>query len=251
MNYNKDTQMWESKYWHPALTTDAVVFGFDKDEASLNILLIRRGKAKIGEIPAYENCWALPGGFIQKEEPTDECVLRELQEETWLKPLNDGKGINPVFIEQLHTFSKRGRDPREFVVTVAYYALVKKNQYVIRGGDDAAEAKWFPIDQIPENLAFDHAEIIDMAIHRLREKVHFCPICYDLVNENFTLAELKGVYDAILGIEHDRGNFRKKILSLGYVIPTGKKDNGHPYRSGILYFIDRDKYNSYDYKDRF
>ena len=157
MEYNEETGKWESKFWHPALTTDAVVFGFDKEDGSLQILLIKRGKAKPGEVAAFEGYWALPGGFIKKDETTDECVNRELFEESSMKLFNNDKGIQPEFIEQLKTYSARGRDPREFVVTVAYYALVKKDNYIIKGGDDAAEAKWFSIDEIPDlKLAFDH-----------------------------------------------------------------------------------------------
>lgn len=250
MKYNKDTKMWESKYWHPALTTDAVVFGFDKNETTLNILLVKRGKAKPGETPAFEGCWALPGGFLQKDETTDECVLRELSEETYVKLFDKEDGIEPVFKEQLKTFSKRDRDPREFVVTVAYYALVKKNAYRIHGGDDAVEAKWFSIDNLPQNLAFDHSEIIDLAISTLREKVHFSPICFDLLDETFTLAELKSVYDIILGTVLDRGNFRSKMIRLAYIKPTGKKDNGHPYRSANFYTFDKEKYLQEKQKDR-
>ena len=85
MEYNETTGKWESKFWHPALTTDAVVFGFDKEDASLQVLLIKRGKAKAGEVGAYEGCWALPGGFLKQDEPTDECVYRELYEESAMR----------------------------------------------------------------------------------------------------------------------------------------------------------------------
>ena len=139
MKYNEKTQMYESKYWHPALTTDAVIFGFDKDDSSLQILLIKRGKAKKGEIPEFEGYWSLPGGFIQKDESTDDCVKRELMEESSMKLFDNDKGIEPEFLEQLKTYSGKNRDPREYVATVAYYALVKKDKYAIKGGDDLSK----------------------------------------------------------------------------------------------------------------
>ena len=111
MIFNEKTKKWESPFWHPAVTTDAVVFGFDKEDLSLQVLLIRRGNAKPGEVPAFEGYWALPGGFLQEEEPTDECVHRELFEESSMKLFNTDKGIMPEFIEQLKTYSARGRDP--------------------------------------------------------------------------------------------------------------------------------------------
>ena len=249
MEYNKKTGKWESPYWHPALTTDAVVFGFDKEDGSLQVLLIKRGKAKPGETPAFEGYWALPGGFIQKDEPTDECVHRELFEESSMRLFNNDKGIQPEFIEQLKTYSARGRDPREFVVTVAYYALVKKDKYIIKGGDDAAEAKWFSIDEIPYlKLAFDHAQIIQDAIDRLRERIHFEPIGFNLLDKEFTMPQLQNIYIAILNPPEDdntirdRRNFPKKMLKLGYIRETGKKVTGNPYRSPKLYTFDEEAY---------
>lgn len=249
MEYNKITGKWESKYWHPALTTDVVVFGFDKEDGSLQVLLIKRGKAKPGEVAAFEGCWALPGGFLQKDESTDECAYRELFEESSMKLFNDDKGIKPEFIEQLKTYSARGRDPREFVVTVAYYALVKRSNYSIKGGDDAAEAKWFSVNELSElNLAFDHAQIIQDAIHRLRERIHFKPIGFDLLDKEFTMPQLQSIYIAILNPPEDdntirdRRNFPKKMLKLGYIRETGKKITGTPYRSPKLYTFDEEAY---------
>lgn len=251
MKYNNNTGKWESKYWHPALTTDAVVFGFDKDDCSLQILLIKRGKAKPSETPAYEGYWALPGGFLKENETTDECVNRELFEESSMKLFNNDMGIKPEFIEQLNTYSARDRDPREFVVTVAYYALVKKNKYIVKGGDDAAEAKWFPIDKIADlPLAFDHAKIIQDAIERLREKIHFEPIGFNLLDKEFTMPQLQSIYIAILNPPEndsairDRRNFPKKMLKLGYIKDTGRVVSGNPYRSPKLYTFDEEAYKS-------
>lgn len=250
MELNETTGLWESKFWHPALTTDAVVFGFDKEDKSLQILLIRRGKAKPGEKPAYEGFWALPGGFIKQDESTDECVHRELFEESSMKLFDNDNGIKPEFIEQLKTYSGRDRDPREYVITVAYYALVKKEKYTIKGGDDAVEAKWFPVEVIPElNLAFDHAQIIQDAIEKLRERIHFEPIGFHLLDKEFTMPQLQNIYIAILNPEddknlHDRRNFPKKMLKLGYIKETGKKVTGNPYRSPKLYTFDEEAYKN-------
>lgn len=249
MKYNEETKKWESPFWHPAVTTDAVIFGFDKEDKSLQTLLIKRGKAKPGEVPAFEGYWALPGGFIQKDEPTDICVHRELFEESSMKLFNNDKGVNPEFIEQLKTYSGVDRDPREFVITVAYYALVKKEKYKIKGGDDAIEARWFPVDIIPDlNLAFDHAQIIQDAIDKLRERIHFEPIGFHLLDKNFTMPQLQNIYIAILNPPkndnnlRDRRNFQKKMLKLGYINETGKRLTGNPYRSPKLYTFDEEAY---------
>jgi len=260
MIFNEKTKKWESPYWHPAVTTDAVVFGFDKEEKSLQVLLIKRGKAKPGETPAFEGYWALPGGFLQQDEPTDECVHRELFEESYMKLFDNDNGIMPEFIEQLKTYSARGRDPREFVITVAYYALVKKEKYAIKGGDDAAEAKWFPINEISElKLAFDHAQIIQDAIEKLRERIHFEPIGFQLLDKEFTMPQLQNIYIAILDPAEenkslqDRRNFPKKMLKLGYiknikVVVNDKEQDktvkGTPYRAPKLYYFDPEAYTS-------
>ena len=241
MEYNKKTGKWESNYWHPALTTDAVIFGFDKDDSSLQILLIKRGKAKEGEVAAFEGFWALPGGFIRKDESTDDCVKRELLEESSMKLFDCDKGIEPEFLEQLKTYSGKDRDPREYVATVAYYALVKRDKYVIKGGDDAAEAKWFSIEELPKlNLAFDHAQIIQDAIERLRERIHFEPIGFNLLDDMFTMPQLHNIYLAILNPPEDspirdRRNFPRKMLKLGYIKETNKKIQGTPYKQPKLY----------------
>lgn len=249
MKFNEITKKWESPFWHPAVTTDAVVFGFDKEDRSLQVLLIRRGNAKPGEAPAFEGYCALPGGFLQKEETTDECVHRELFEESSMKLFNNESGIRPEFIEQLKTYSARGRDPREFVITVAYYALVKKEKYEIKGGDDAVEARWFPVDVLPElKIAFDHAQIIQDAVEMLRERIHFEPIGFHLLDKEFTMPQLQNIYIAILNPSEedknlrDRRNFPKKMLKLGYIRETGKKLTGNPYRSPKLYTFDEEAY---------
>lgn len=232
MEYNEITKKWESKYWHPAVTTDAVVFGFDGDK--LNVLLIERG----GE--PYKGCWALPGGFIKEDdESAESSVYRELHEET---------NVEGLYLEELKTFSSKCRDPRERVITIAFFALVVKDNYIIKGGDDAAKAQWFEIDKLP-SLAFDHKEIVTEALERLKTRIHFEPIGFHLLAKEFTMPQLQNIYIAILNPSRDdprimdRRNFSKKMLKLGYIKETGEKVTGNPYRSPKLYTFDEERYN--------
>ena len=192
-----NTQKYTYDYPHPAVATDCAVFGFDGQ--NIQILLIKRG------IKPYEREWALPGGFLRMNETTDECIRRELQEETSLAP-----GV----IEQFGVFSALDRDPRERVVSVAYYSLVRRSD--VRGGDDASDARWFLLNSVPP-LAFDHDEILAKALQTLREKIHFEPIGFDLMDRQFTIPDLQRLYEAILGVRFDRRNFMKKILQSGVI----------------------------------
>ena len=231
MIYNKETKKWESKYWHPAVTTDSVVLGFDGEE--LNLLLIQRG----GE--PYAGMWALPGGFLlSTDRNAEEAAYRELHEET---------NVEGIYMEELGTFSDINRDSRERVITIAFFALVVKDKYVIKGGDDARMAKWFPVKNLPE-LAFDHQQIINTALERIRQRIHFEPIGFHLLDKEFTMPQLQNIYIAILNPPkddiklRDRRNFPKKMLKLGYIKETGKKMTGNPYRSPKLYTFDEVAY---------
>ena len=231
MKLNKITHKWESDYWHPAVTTDAVVFGFDGEK--LNVLLIERG----GE--PFKGSWALPGGFIlEKDKTAKDAVYRELHEET---------NVKGIYLEELQTFSDKERDPRERVITIAFFALVVKDRYHIKGGDDARAAKWFPVDNLPP-LAFDHDTIINVALERLRQRIHFEPIGFHLLDNEFTMPQLQNIYIAILNPPaddnklRDRRNFPKKMLKLGYIKETGKKVTGNPHRSPKLYTFDEEAY---------
>lgn len=226
MKYNQHTKLWESQYWHPAITTDAVVFGFDGKQ--LNVLLIERG----GE--PYSGKWVLPGGFLREDDETAfHGVCRELKEET----------NADIFMEEFGTYSNKGRDPRERVITIAFFQLVVKDKYDISGGDDAKQAKWFPVDSLPE-LAFDHNQIVADALENLRQQIHFKPIGFQLLDKTFTMPQLQSIYEAILGKELDRRNFRKKMLALGYIIDTKKKETGNAYRSPSIYMFDEDAYQN-------
>ena len=162
------------KYPHPAVTTDCVIFGFDGSE--LQVLLIERG------IEPFKGKWAFPGGFLNMDETAGEGAMRELKEET---------GLENAYIEQFNTYSEPGRDPRERVITIAHYALVRIQE--VKGGDDAAKAQWFPIDEVPQ-LAFDHDKILRDAMRKLRERIHFEPIGFELLPEKFTMRELQILY---------------------------------------------------------
>ena len=210
------------RYPHPAVATDCVIFGFNGER--LQVLLIERG------IEPYQGKWAFPGGFLKMDETAEEGALRELREET---------GLKDAYIQQFYTFSEPHRDPRERVITIAYYALVKIQE--VKGGDDAASARWFPLDEIPP-LAFDHDYILRMATKRLREEIHFQPVGFELLPEKFTLKELQSLYEAILGINFDRRNFAKKMLHLEILVELDETVWPTPKREAKLYKFNADKY---------
>ncbi len=215
-------------------TTDAVVFGLDLEARKLKVLLIERGRE--GE-PFY-GCWALPGGFLDMDEDLDTCARRELEEETKLKL---------SFMEQLYTFGRPDRDPRGRVISVAYWGIVRPSQVAVEGADDAKEAKWFDVDDLPD-LAFDHADILDIGIKRLRGKLRWCPVGVWLLPKQFTMAELRTVYEIILGRELDKGNFRRKVMGHmregGCLPPTGEKRKQSTGRPSNIYRFDPDAYKA-------
>lgn len=191
--------MYTYKYPHPAVTTDSVIFGFDG--TSMNILLIERG------IDPYKGSWALPGGFLNLNETVEEGAKRELGEET---------GFQDVYLEQFHVFSTVDRDPRERVLTVAFFALVSKNDFEVIAGDDAARARWHEWNNLP-SLAFDHAEIISMARKKLQEKLRISPIAFKLLDKEFKMDELQRIYELIHERKYDRRNFMRKIEASGFL----------------------------------
>ena len=216
------------KYPHPAVTTDCVIFGFDGSE--LQVLLIERG------IEPFKGKWAFPGGFLNMDETAGEGAMRELKEET---------GLENAYIEQFNTYSEPGRDPRDRVITIAHYALVRIQE--VKGGDDAAKAQWFPIDKVPQ-LAFDHDKILRDAMRKLRERIHFEPIGFELLPEKFTMKELQILYESILGVKFDRRNFAKKMMHYELlnqldetVRPTAKRD-------ALLYSFNKDNYELFKKK---
>jgi 8-oxo-dGTP diphosphatase len=213
-------------YEHPraALTVDCVVFGFDEGE--LKVLLIQRA------LVPFKGKWALPGGFVRVDETIDDAARRELSEET---------GLQRVFLEQLYTFGAIGRDPRERVVSVAYYALVKLSDHRAKAATDAAHAEWFPISKVPK-LAFDHADILAVALERLKGKVRYQPIGFELLPPKFTLSELQHLYEAVLEMELDKRNFRKKVLGFGLLVPLKETQMSGRHRPAQLFRFDAAKY---------
>lgn len=210
------------KYPHPSVTTDCVIFGFDGKD--LNILLVERG------LEPFKGSWALPGGFLKMDETVEECAKRELMEET---------NVSNVFLEQFHTFSAVDRDPRERVITVAFYALVKPSDYEVIGGDDAAQAEWFNQNELPP-LAFDHEDVINMAKDCLKEKLRTKPIAFKLLNDKFSMTELQTLYEVILDTKYDRRNFYRKALSSGFLSEEGVSEKVQASRRPNLYSFDEE-----------
>src|SRR3954471_20611298 len=214
------------EYARPAVTVDCVVFGLDLDAEDLKILLIQRsGKP-------FAGMWALPGGFVDMGETLEQAAKRELQEET---------GISRLYLEQLYTFGDPGRDPRGHTVTVAYYALVKLSDHAPKAADDAKAVDWFSVSK-PPKLAFDHAKILKLALERLRAKVRYQPIGFELLPAKFTLGQLQRLYEIVLERPLDKRNFRKKVLGLDVLVELGESQTGVAHRAGRLYRFDEEKY---------
>ena len=214
----------EYEYQHPALAADCVVFGFDG--TALNVLLIKRA------IEPYINCYALPGGFVHIDETIDNCARRELYEET---------GLKDVYMEQLYTFGSINRDPRERVVSVAYYALVRSTDYFPHGGTDASQAGWFKINELPQ-LAFDHLTILETAKRRIQGQIRYRPIGFELLDLKFTMTQLQTLYEAVLERKFDRRNFSSKILKTGVLDLLDEKVQNVAHLAPRLMSFNRPKY---------
>ena len=199
-----------------------MIFGFDG--VSIKVLLIQRG------IEPYKGQWAFPGGFLKMNETVEECAKRELEEET---------GLKSASVEQFYTFSAVNRDPRERVITVAHYALVRLSE--VKGGDDAASAKWFAMNEIP-SLAFDHDHILRLAVKCLKERICFEPIGFELLPEVFTMTELQNLYEAILEVKFDRRNFYNKMLKLGILSDAEPRPANASRRTPCKYRFNAEKY---------
>lgn len=210
------------KYPHPSVTTDCVIFGFDG--VKLKVLLVERGMAP------YKGRWAFPGGFLNMDESAEEGALRELKEET---------GLEGAYIRQFHTFSAPQRDPRERVITIAYYALVRMQE--VKGGDDASDARWFALDEVPP-LAFDHDQILRKAEKTLRQQIHFEPVGFELLPEKFTIKQLQNLYEAILDMRFDRRNFYNKMRRLGMLELMGDTASPSQRREANLFSFNAEKY---------
>jgi 8-oxo-dGTP diphosphatase len=204
-----------NKHPRPALTVDIVIFSLR--DAALQALLIRRGN------PPFEGQWAIPGGFVGMTEALEEAASRELEEET---------GLQAAYLEQLYTYGQPDRDPRGRVVSVAYFALIPPGQkHRPTGGTDAVEAAWHPVESLPR-LAFDHDEILRYALRRLRYKLEYSAVGFELLPAEFTLSELQLTYEIVLGEKIDKRNFRRRILKAGIIEATvhQRVGDGRPAR---------------------
>lgn len=209
------------------VAVDAIVFGYSKTDG-VSVLLIQR------RYDPYKGNWALPGGFVLEQESLEEAVKRELKEET-------GATVN--YLEQLYTFGEPQRDPRQRIIAVAYFALVKSGKYQeLKATTDAENAQWFPIGQLPR-LAFDHKEIVRVAIERVRTKIRYQPIGFELLDKKFPFSDLEKLYTVLLDRPIDRRNFAKKIMALGILDETNElaKTDGKG-RPSKMYQFNKQRY---------
>lgn len=208
------------------ISVDAVVFGYNAKEG-LSLLLIKR------KIEPFKNSWALPGGLVKDSESLEAAVERELIEET---------GVSINYLEQLYTFGKPGRDPRNRVVSVAYYSLVRPDAFEIKADTDASDVAWFDAAKLPK-LAFDHQQIIDTALKRLQGKIVYEPIGFELLDKKFPFSDLEKLYQTVLNRSIDRRNFKKKVIKFGFLEETNEKQQlegaGRP---GNLFRFNEKKY---------
>lgn len=204
---------------HPAITTDIVIFTIQ--DGQLKALLVRRAN------DPFKGRWALPGGFVEIDEHLEAGALRELKEET---------GVSGVYLEQLYTFGRPDRDPRERVITVAYYALTPINGLNIRAASDARQIDWFAYAKLPE-LAFDHKDIITLAQQRLAAKLNYSTIALQFMPGKFSLSELQQVYEAVQGGPVDKRNFRKRLLAYDCMTDTGEVRRHGKHRPARLYTV--------------
>ena len=200
------------------VTVDIVIFTIQ--QGVLKVLLVKR------LIEPFIGQFAIPGGFVLEDEDLEQAAVRELREET---------GVSDVYLEQLYSFGKPDRDPRGRVVTVAYFALISADRK-LKAGTDAAEAAWFPMDDLPP-LAFDHATILNYALERLRNKLEYTTVGFQLLPEKFTLTELQDVYAAILGKKLDKRNFRRKMSVLKILKPLPEYRRGGQRPAQLYRFV--------------
>ena len=205
------------------VTVDIVIFTVR--ERRLQVLLVRR------KFPPFEGRWAIPGGFVLDGESLEAAALRELEEES---------GVRDVYLEQLYSFGDPARDPRGRVVTVSYVALIAPDR-PLAAGTDASDAAWYDVDSKPP-LAFDHGKILKVALERLRNKLEYSTVGFQLLPRKFTLSQLQQVYEAILGRRLDKRNFRRKMELLKILEPLGEFRRAGISRPARLYRFSAGKF---------
>jgi 8-oxo-dGTP diphosphatase len=208
-----------SRYQRPSVTVDVVIFTLQEGE--LQVLLVKRRHWP------FERSWAIPGGFIGMDESLEQAARRELEEET---------GVRHIYLEQLYTFGDPGRDPRTRVISVAYFALIRADQQTLRVSDESTDVGWFPVQLLPGPLAFDHDHILATALDRLRSKVEYTTLAFQLLPEVFSILELKHIYEQILGEKLDKGNFYRKIKDARVLEDTGLRREGRGRPTALYRF---------------
>jgi 8-oxo-dGTP diphosphatase len=212
-----EKKLFSYKYPHPAVAADLAIFTLQADQ--LHVLLVERAREP------FKGRWALPGGFVRMHEDLPAAAARELEEET---------GVAGAYLEQVGAFGNPARDPRERVISIAFFAIIASDTIHLQSGGDAAAARWWPATGLPK-LAFDHAQILEQARHRLRDKVRRSTIALRFLPSEFTLTELQQVHEAILSQPLDKRNFRKWLTSLPYLRATGRMRRGGQHRPAELY----------------
>ena len=208
-----------------ALSIDCLIFGFKEKE--LDILLVQHGEG------ISKGKWALPGGWIKYNEGLDDAAIRILNELT---------GVSNIYLEQLEAFGNVGRYPTKRVITIAYYALVKPEDYTLQAGFTAADAKWFKLSTVPE-LPYDHATILSQGLSYLKHKLRHAPIGFNLLPKKFTLLQLQELYEALLNKKLDKPNFRRKLMKMELLVPCKEKQTDVSHRAANLYRFDKKIYD--------
>jgi 8-oxo-dGTP diphosphatase len=213
-------------HFDSVFTVDCIIFGFDEGE--LKILLIERNEAP------FKGWFALPGYFVENTEAIETAAQRILYEST---------GLKGIYMEQFYTFGALGRHPQGRVITVAYYAMIRLTgqKDVKPVSDFAKQAVWVNVKDIPE-LAFDHSRIFRKGFEKIRNKISYQPIAFELLPEKFTLTQLQNLYEVILNKKLDKRNFRKKMLSYDILKELDEKQKGVSYRAAKLYKFDKRKF---------
>ncbi|MCP4543271.1 MAG: NUDIX hydrolase [Chloroflexi bacterium] len=204
----------------PFVTVDVIIFTLRSSD--LQVLLVKR------KYSPFEGMWAIPGGFVVINESLEEAALRELEEET---------GVRDVYLEQLYTFGNVDRDPRGRVITVSYFALIPAAAIDPRAGSDAVETRWWSVYDLP-SLAFDHTSMLSYALQRLRYKLEYAAVGFELLPEVFTLSELQAAYEIVLGEKLDKRNFRRKILGAEVIEETEMYRTGEGRPAKLYHFRD-------------